>query len=372
MAAYLSQADVEKLMKEPSPLARAEVAAKLGQEIDNPQLSASEVAMAHDIVRLMARDVEMSVRESLAQNLRRAVRLPHDVALQLARDVEAVALPILQESTVLTDQDLISIVQAGSPQKHEAIASRENVSAEVSEAIITNAGEGAVAKLMQNNTATISENSFNKAIDRFQASEDVKDAIVKREVLPVTVAERLTYIVSSQLQDYLVSHHELSPTVAADLVLQSRERTIVNMSHGEDEEDIEKLVQQMFQNNRLTSSIVLRALCVGDLPFFEAAIAIRGNIPLTNARILIHDAGHLGLKTLYEKAGMPANLLPIVRAALDVLHNTEMSDEGKDAVSLYRACVLERILTQFEHLASDDIDYLVAKLGDILTPASVA
>src|SRR5580698_6582182 len=98
MTSPLSQEDVARLLAEPSPQARAEVAAKLAQTIDNPLLTEAELHLAHDIVRMMARDVAVTVRSTLSQSLRRATHLPRDVALRLADDVEAVALPILADS----------------------------------------------------------------------------------------------------------------------------------------------------------------------------------------------------------------------------------------------------------------------------------
>ena len=65
----------------------------------------------------MAKDVELAVRRSLSESLRSARHLPHDVALRLASDVEAVALPILANSPVLTDADLIDLVRHGSARK---------------------------------------------------------------------------------------------------------------------------------------------------------------------------------------------------------------------------------------------------------------
>jgi uncharacterized protein (DUF2336 family) len=180
------------------------------------------------------------------------------------------------------------------------------------------------------------------------------------------VAERLAFMVSEKLQDYLVSHHSLSANVAADLVLQSRERTIVEMASGSSEEEMEKLVAQMNENGRLTPSIILRALCMGDVLFFEAALAVRAGIPLLNARILIHDGGQLGMKTLYDRATMPPNMMPVIRAALDVVHETEMDGAAHD-MERYRARVIERVLTQFEDVGSDDFEYLLNKLGDIMT-----
>lgn len=371
MTSHLTKEDVERLMKEPSASVRAEVAGKLAQDIENPTLSESEMNLAHEVVRLMAKDIETSVRLALSQNLRHATRLPHDVAVQLANDVEIVALPILTESEVLTDNDLLEIIGKGSPQKHEAIAARKEVSPSVSEAIITTAGEQAVTRLMNNTGAQISEKGLAKAIDRFSVSEPVQEAMVKRTILPVTIAERLTMQVSDRLRDYLVTHHELSSTVAADLVLQSRERTVVELASGSTEGEIERLVGQMHANGRLTPSIILRALCMGDVLFFETALAIRANIPVLNARILIHDGGQLGLKTLYARAGMPPNMLPVASAALDVVHETEMDGQPHDR-ERYRATVIERVLTQFEDVGSDDFEYLLSKLGDIMATTKSA
>ncbi len=363
----LTQADVDRLLAEPSPAVRAELASKLGKEMDDPSLNQAELALAQDIVRIMARDVETNVRIALSQNIRNAPNLPHDVALKLANDIESVALPILESSKVLTDADLIEIVRSGAPAKQEVIAGREGLSENVSDVIVTSSGEKAVAKLMDNVTAQISEKSLTKAVDRFSSNETIKEKIVKRPTLPPVVTERLVTMVADNMRDYLISHHQVSPSVAADIVLQSRERAIVGMTGRSSLEDLEKLIVQMHANKRLTPSIVIRSLCTGDIAFFEMAISVMADIPLVNARILIHDAGQLGLKSLYTRAGMPLDLLPIVRGALDVLHETEV-DGGENSLARYRATVIERVLTKYEDLDDENIDYLLRKLGDILQP----
>jgi uncharacterized protein (DUF2336 family) len=369
MSSTLTQTDVAKLLAEPSAHVRSELAGKLATELDSPRLTESELKLAQDIVRLMAKDVEATVRQALSQSLRRASRLPHDVAIKLANDIESVALPILENSSVLTDEDLTAIVKSGATSKQEAIAGRANVSESVSAALIDSAGEKAVATLMSNASARIADTSMSKAVDRFAQSDAVKEKMIKRAALPVTVTERLVTMVSENLKDYLVSHHELSPAVAADLVLQSRERSVISMSGGSSEHELEKLVTQMYRNKRLTPSIVLRALCMGDIRFFETAMAVMANVPLLNARILIHDGGRLGLKSLYEKGGMPPRFLPAVRVAIDVVHDTPM-DGGERDLERYRARVIERVLTQYEDFGSEDLDYLLDKLGDVLSAAA--
>ncbi len=367
MQSKLSQADVSKLLAEPSPIVRAELAGKIGFEIENPDLTPQEAALAQDIVRIMAKDVEVSVRQALAENLRNAQHLPHDVAVKLANDIESVALPILENSKVLTDNDLIEIVRHGEPAKQEVVASRKDISESVSEVLVTTGAEKAVAKLMDNATAKISEKSLSKAVDRFAKSEVVKEKIVKRPALPPTVTERLVTMVADNLRNYLVQHHQVSPEIATDIVLQGREKTIVGLTGKSNTDELEKMIVQMHENQRLTPSLVVRALCMGDMAFFEMALAVMANVPIVNARILIHDSGQLGLKSLCERSGITPDLMPAIRTAVDVVHETSM-DGGERDLERYRARVIERILTKYENMGEDTVDYLLNKLGDVLTP----
>ena len=64
MTSTLSQADVAKLLAEPSPHVRSELAGKLAQELDSPRLTEAELNLAQDIVRTMAKDVEVTVRQA--------------------------------------------------------------------------------------------------------------------------------------------------------------------------------------------------------------------------------------------------------------------------------------------------------------------
>jgi uncharacterized protein (DUF2336 family) len=355
-------------MAEPSAELRAELAGKIGADLSRSELTANEVKLGQDIVRILARDVEVDVRASLSRALRHSPHLPHDVARKLADDVEFVSLPMLADSLVLTDDDLIEIVRVSSSMKQEAIASRQNLTEAVSGALIDHAGEPAVMVLMSNNTASIANEKFDHAVTRFADSTRVKEAMVLREKLPVTVAERLVTMVSKALQAHLVKVHDLAPATAADIVLKSREQAIMHLSLGASDVDLRQMVAQMQRNGRLTPSLILRALCTGDIAFFEAAMAARGDIPVDNAQILIHDPSRNGLKALFRKAAMPAALYGAVRAAVDVVDEAAFDGEPRD-VERFRSRIITRVLTLVETVDSADADYLVDKLGDLLQHA---
>ncbi|MBP2301398.1 DUF2336 domain-containing protein [Azospirillum picis] len=363
---HLTRDDVVRLLADPSPATRTDLAAKVALQFDSIDLSAAERQLAEDIIRLMVKDTVLRVRQTLAENLKASPSLPRDVALTLARDVEAVAIPVLSVSTVLTSADLVEIVRSGTDAKSTAIARRGNVPAAVADALIESGSETAVAALVANEGAELGEQSLGRVIDRFGRSEAVQEPLVHRSRLPITIAERLVAVVSEKLRQHLVSHHELPSRVASELILQSRERATVALLTGEsDEAALERLVSQLVRTGRLTPSLLVRSLCTGDIGFFEMAMARLANVPLTNTRLLIHDAGRLGLKSLYDKAKLPPALLPACRIAIDVLKETPYDGEEGDR-GRHRRRVIERILTQYEDLAPEDLEFLLAKLGDIM------
>ncbi|NQU59407.1 MAG: DUF2336 domain-containing protein, partial [Rhodospirillales bacterium] len=115
-------------------------------------------------------------------------------------------------------------------------------------------------------------------------------------------------------------------------------------------------------------SLMLRALCMGDIDFFESALSEVIGISLTNARAVIHDSGPLGLKAAFQRAGMPNSYFPAARAAIDVAREMEY-DGGENDRERYSRRMIERILTQYGDLGvsfeSEDLEYLLNKMGDL-------
>jgi uncharacterized protein (DUF2336 family) len=365
----LTQADVARLLDDSSPRARAQTTAKIAAEFDAASLSEAERQIAEQIFRTLVKDTEVLVREALSAHLKSTPELPHDVALALARDVDSVALPVLKFSEVLTDDDLIGIVRGQEPAKQVAIAQRSGVSEAVSDALVETGNEAAVAQLVGNEGAELSEGALDRVIEDFKDSTSVSDSLARRPNLPPIIAERVVSALTERLQAYLVSKHDVSADVASTLIFQARERaTVTLIDYGSSEAELENLIDQLHHKERLTPSLLLRALCVGDLNFFERAMSKLTDLPLQNVRILIHDKGMLGLEPLYLRARMPKSLFPAFRAAISLVVETDY-DGGRNERQRYVEKIMERMLTKFEdpatRIAADDIEYLMAKLQQI-------
>ncbi len=364
----LTKEDVSKLLANPSGATRAEMATKIGTDFGDGVLTDGERKLAEEIFRVMAKDAEVRVREALSQTLKDSPSVPRDVALSLAKDINSVALPVLQFSEVLSDEDLIEIVRGQDPQKQVAIATRPAVSEALSDVLVESKNEEAVTALVSNEGADISEGALQKVVTEYGDKASMQAALVRRPKLPVTVSERLLTMVSDNLRSELAKRHELSEDMTADLIMQTRERAIVTLSADSDGHELERLIKQLRKHGRLTSSLVLRALCMGDINFFEAAMAEMVGVPVINARQLIHDTGSHGLKAAYEKAGLPRAQFPAVRAAIDVAKEMEY-DGGKNDRERYSRRMIERILTQYGDMGvdfeSDDLEYLLDKMNQL-------
>lgn len=367
MAERLTGSDVQKLLADPSGENRASAADKIAQQFGAGGLTDKERSIAEDIFSLMVKDVEMQVRAALSSNLKDVPGLSNDLAKALASDLsDEVALPMVTFSNALTDADLVEIVRSQNASRTKAVAQRPAVSRFVSDAIVTHGDEESVVALVSNTGAEISETSLNKVVDKYGDVPRIQEPLVQRPTLPVSIAEKLVARVADHLKDYLVQHHELSDEMATDLILQSRERATLNLNRMGSSGSAEDLVRQLKANRRLTPSIVLRALCVGDLDFFEHSLSALSGVPINNARILIHDEGELGLRSLYQKAGMPVALLPAYRTALDMVVKAELEQSDEDPQHRMRR-LLERVLTEHEEIidefGADTVDYLLTKLN---------
>lgn len=366
----LSVEDVRKLLSDPSVENRTLTAQKVGAAFAAGTLNERERVLAEDIFRIMVRDVEQKVREALSHSIRLSPDLPHDVAVALANDIASVALPIIEASTVLTDDDLLSIIRSKPSEYQVAVASREVVSERVSDALVETRNEDVVARLVANDGARLTEQTMSRVLDEFGHVKRICNPMAERSALPLAVAERLVTLVSDKIRDHLVTHHDLSPDVATDLVLDSRERaTLSLLGGGADVPDVFELVNQLHANGRLTPTIVMRALCMGDLSFFEVAMARLANIPVANAHQLIHDRGGRGLARLLQQAGLPPQSLPVARAALQAIEELEFMFDG-DRQTM-RQMVIERVLTRFEEgLDPENLDYFIAKIAGRKTAES--
>lgn len=379
MTMKLTRQDLERLLTDPSAANRAETAAKIADDFHDGALSPAEREIALEIFSIMVEDAEARVRAALSDHLRDCRDLPHDFALRLARDEDMVAAPMLRCSDLLTDADLIEIIRTSGEAKQAAIAGRRRLSEAVSGNLVEHGSAAVVTRLMENPGAAIAEATYGRVLDLFGGIAAIGSAVARRGLLPVSVAERLVTLAAANLEHQLSDSADSSIGDIADLVLRVRERatlSLVDPRFGIG--DARHLVESLADRGRLTPSIILRGACLGDLAFFEAALAHITRLPLLNVQILAHDEGRRGLQALWDKAGLPIAMFPVALAAVEVAEEVDYDGEDHDR-ERYRRRILERVLTRcagaginLAGIDAEGLDYLLAKLGELSGREAVA
>jgi uncharacterized protein (DUF2336 family) len=363
--AALTEEDIRTLLKGATADVRAAAAQKLCQAIDRAPLSDEERTVAAEILRIMAADAAELVRRALAVTLKASPLLPRDVALRLARDVESVCLPVLTFSPVFSDEDLADIVRLGGPIRQLAVARRQSLARPVTDALARHGSEKPVAAACTNDKAEFSEAALQRIVDRFQESERVLTAVAYRSVLPLSVSERLLALVGEEVRQHLAAKGQVAPDVALELAFGAVERATVDLvEQAGRAADVKAFVAHLRETGRLTASLLLRALAQGHMTFFEWGVAELAGVPHHRTWLMIHDAGPLGLKAIYERAGLPARLFNAFRAAVDTYHSMEFEGGARDR-ERFQQTMLQRFLTAAGPAGREDVDYLMERMDEI-------
>lgn len=373
MTAYrarLTEVDIHRLIKATDEDERAAAAHKLCRSMDRVELGDDEREAAQKILRLLAQDAAELVRRAMTVTLKSSDLIPRDVARLLAADVDSVALPLINHSPAFTDADLIEIVQSGSAVRQIAVASRPVVSRDVATAVAEVGCEQSVRSLAANDNADIAEAALGRCVDRFGTSPEIVAAISYRQVLPLSVTERLVEMASDAVREHLISRHAIAPETAIRLANYARERATIDLvDQASDQADLPAFVANLNARKALTSSLLLRALARGQMALFEHGLAELAGTPHHRAWLMIHDAGPLGLKAIYDRAGLPPRLFPAIRAGVDTWRalQAEGADTSDDA---FRQQMLERFLSQRPNAPREDLAYLMERLDQAPDAAS--
>src|SRR5579871_1083322 len=145
--------------------------------------------LASDILKRLSKDVEMDIRIRLAVRLADDPVAPNELIILLADDSIEVARPVLARSPVLTDADLVRIVQNGSGDHQVVIAERPAIGESVTAALARSACEAAVIALLRNQTAKFSRETFEHLSERARNTSVLQEPLISRGDLPAQLVQ---------------------------------------------------------------------------------------------------------------------------------------------------------------------------------------
>lgn len=243
-----------------------------------------ELALAVDILVDVVHRAPVSVRQPLAERLAHDPQAPHAVVVTLARDEIAVAFPVLTESPVLDDDDLIAILR-DRPLEHQlGTLQRETLSEQVSLAFVEDRNPRLMRWLLENPGAAIPPAAMEIIVEASRAETELQRPLVNRADLPRDLAAKVYAWVPEELRRRLVTSFGLDAGALSETGQVAPDDTPAAAPPAE-------RTSKRPTNDIFVADLV-KALRVGNVASVEGLFARFCGISLSSARrILSHPDG---------------------------------------------------------------------------------
>lgn len=356
-------------MSQGNPPERAEIVRVLVRVYLEVPLDAENRAAAATALMAILDDPAPRVRRAMAEALAWSPDAPRAIVRALADDQPDIAHLILSRSPVLSESELVDMVGSGCPHAHVSIASRPEISVGLAAAIVEVSGAQACVALLENPGASIAMSSLRRMVERHRADTAVRNALLDRTDLPITLKQKLIDGLSDALGELVSLRDWLSPERTQRVVADARDRAVVELALNSPKDKLRPLVDMLVAEKRVTPSLLIRALSLGNAGFVEEALSALARIPVRRVSTLLEDRSGRGLIALYQRAGLPKTSLPALKAVIEVLRE-EAPDGTWQQDKRMGQRMLERALTRHQSFTAGEVDEFFALLGRLAAEAA--
>lgn len=157
-----------------------------------PRLSDRHVELYDNVFRVLVNGIELQARLALAEKLGPMQRAPREIIRDLANDRYAiVAGPVLQNSPVLDENDLVEVARNRSEAHRAAIARRPDINTVITDVLVDRREQSVLVALIGNDTARLSTDGATTLTDVAAGNEVVAQALAARLSLPATAVTQI-------------------------------------------------------------------------------------------------------------------------------------------------------------------------------------
>ncbi len=243
------------------------------------------------IIGGVAHEMEMAVRQALAERLAQVPTAPRNLILQLANDEIDVARPVLSKSAVLGEADLIALAKAKSQGHLHAIAGRPQVSERLSDALAARGDDAVLERLAGNQGAILSRSAMETIVARAEKVERLRKPIATRGDLPPDLLNEMFFVVSAELKRFILDRMKDVDPALLDAAIRQTERRIKMQGPAQDPEQAkaESLVEQMTKGQAINEALVVALAKQKRMLELTVAVARLAQIDFKTARRVLQD-----------------------------------------------------------------------------------
>jgi len=261
-------------------------------------------AFAAQALGIMALDEVLKVRLALSSALKDELYAPPEVVTQLAKDFERqVSEPILKFCTAMPDEALIDILQQHpAAWAVEAIAGRRDLTAEVSNAVVETYQTKAGQILIQNESATLSEDTVDHILRLAPEKPEWHKPLAVQTHMPARILRDIILFVDSSVQKLIFERTDMDDETRNDLMdTVSRRVNFLVDERGKAITPQEK-VKALLDKGELNDDAIKDALALREYDFVYAALAMQSQLQQSIVKKMIETGSAKAVVAVTWKA----------------------------------------------------------------------
>ena len=333
----------------------------LARSLVHSGLSAEDYSrVEHALIRVLD-DPSDIVRHAVSTALAGEETAPRSLVHLLANDRFFVAAPILKHSPVLTCAQLVDLVALGGEDVQAAIAARPWVSVSVAAAIGEIGGLEACLALLSNANADILEDTLRRIASRFGKNARMRETLLAWSDLPIDIRHDLMTDVAEALRGLVAGRNWMGEKRIDAVFGDATEKAVLKLFEEQSPENAVALVRHLYDTDRLTPKLLVRAAVTGNIIVLEAGLSVLSGQPQSRVFGMLMHGSAGTLKALLKRAGVGNSVAPLIVTSIEVYRQLVRETLTDDYRKLRRT-MIERVMTRYETMPEAEADRILALL----------
>ncbi len=278
----------------PTEEARAQLASSLVDLFfaEDINLNAREETLVNELLQSLLGASSHTARQELARQFAGCLRLPHTTALSLAREPLDVARPLLINSEVLTDEDLIHLASEQGRDHAEAIAQRAAISEAVADALVVTGDLGVMQMVVENLGAHLSERAIDILVEASRLTATLHRPLLTRPEMTASKASLLYWWVSQDLRRYTLQKFGLSSGQLDETLRQSIDDLLRDHAvERQDDTAMAAVANWLEERRAITPRLLPQLLRLGYFRLFLIVLSRLSHLPMPIIESVVEEPG---------------------------------------------------------------------------------
>lgn len=262
------------LARDDHPQSRQQLTFTVSKILDT-DLSYRETELLSDVLISLLKQAEKDFRLALSERFSVMDSIPLRLALHLANDEIEIAAPVLENSRVLGDFDLLYIIKSKPAEYWRAIAKRHGLSENVMEELANCDDFDTSLALVENTGITLNDTVMSILADKAQGYEQLALPLLRRDEVGEDIAQALYRYVGVEIRKFICENYDVNTAHVDQAVAQVKKEFGSDVSREIEPEDyMIEAAQAHMDKGSLSVPVMLSALRRGHLRTFVAQISV--------------------------------------------------------------------------------------------------